>query len=121
MPIKKLTDGTQYEKATHHNDKQLKGVWEVTYKIDGVRSLRLSGSGNVVSRNSKPLYNLDHLEFTDAEIFRDNWETSVSLVRTQSYKLITQADVYQLKRGELDERLVPGIWLDNPSYDCRIA
>ena len=118
MPIKELKDGTQYEKAVHHNDKVLKGIWEVTYKIDGVRSLR-GLDGRVVSRNSKPLYNLDHLEFTDAEIFRNNWETSVSLVRTQSYKEITQNDVYQLKRGELDERLIPGRFLTNPRVETR--
>lgn len=120
MPIKQLTDGTSYEKATHHNDKQLKGIWEVTYKIDGVRALRRS-DGSVVSRNSKPLYNLDHLEFTDAEIFRKNWETSVSLVRTHSYKEITQEDVYQLKRGELDKRLIPGYTLHNPTLEDRVA
>lgn len=120
MTIKQLVDGTNYEKATHHNDKQLKGIWEVTYKIDGVRALRGS-DGSVVSRNSKPLYNLDHLEFTDAEIFRENWETSVSLVRTQSYKEITQEDVYQLKRGELDKRLIPNYTLSNPTLEQRLA
>lgn len=120
MTTKNLTDGTVYVKATHHNDKILKGSWEVTYKIDGVRALR-GTDGSVLSRNSKPLYNCNHLQFTDAEIFRKNWETSVSLVRTQSYKLVTQDDVYQLKDGELDERLVPGRYLNDSTEEDRYA
>jgi len=119
MTTKNLTDGTVYVKATHHNDKQLKGWWEVTYKIDGVRALRDS-NGNVLSRNSKPLYNLNTLEFTDAEIYRENWETSVSLVRTQSYKEINQEDVYQLANGTLDERLIPDIHMYSPTAEARI-
>ena len=120
MTIKKLNDGTIYVKATHHNDKVLKGTWEVTYKIDGVRAIR-AVDGSVSSRNSKPLYNCDNLQFTDAEIFRKDWETSVSLVRTQSYKLVTQADVYQLKDGELDARLIPGRYLDDSTEEERNA
>lgn len=120
MTTKTLTDGTIYEKATHHNDKPLKGTWEVTYKIDGVRAIRRA-NGDINSRNSKPLYNLSHLQFTDAEIFRKNWETSVSLVRTQSFKQVNQEDVYQLKNGELDERLIPGRFLNNPTVEDRLA
>jgi len=116
MPIKKLKDGTQYEKATHHTGKTLKGRWEVTYKIDGVRAMR-NADGDVVSRNGKPLYNLDHLDFTDAEIFRENWETSVSLVRTQSFKEITQADVYELGYNDYDARLELGIWITDPTHE----
>jgi len=119
MTTKNLTDGTIYVKATHHSDKQLKGWWEVTYKIDGVRALRDS-NGDVLSRNSKPLYNLNTLEFTDAEIYRENWETSVSLVRTQSYRRITQADVYQLANGTLDERLIPDIHMLDPTEEDRV-
>lgn len=116
MPIKNLKDGVPYEKAVHHNGKPLKGKYEVTYKIDGVRALR-NKDGEVVSRNSKPLYNLDHLNFKDAEIFRDNWETSVSLVRSQSYKEITQDDVYELGYYDYDHRLDTGVWLTDPTYD----
>ena len=120
MPTKQLIDGTQYEKATHHKGKDLKGRWMVTLKIDGVRAIR-GIDGSVTSRNSKPLYNLDHLEFTDAEIFRKDWNTSVSLVRSQSYKQITPDDVYQLRKGQLDPRLVTGHILVDPTYeDCLI-
>jgi len=119
MTTKNLTDGTIYEKATHHNDKVLKGKWQVTLKIDGVRAIRRA-DGSVNSRNSKPLYNLNHLEFSDAEIFRENWETSVSLVRTQSYKEITQADVYELRPGYIDKRLETTRLLIDPTFEDRM-
>lgn len=117
MTTKTLTDGTPFIKATHHTGKAMRGIWHVTYKIDGVRALR-TADGRVVSRNSKPLYNIDHLHFKDAEIFRKNWETSVSLVRTQSFVDVWQSDVYPL-----DQPIIPGhplhvgITLNNPDAD----
>ena len=63
----------------------LKGCWIVTFKIDGVRAA-ITKDG-CYSRKEKPLYNLDHLakdDPYDVEIFKDNWETSVSLVRTKN-------------------------------------
>lgn len=119
MTTKQLHDNTTYVKATHHNDKTLKGRWQVTLKIDGVRAIRDS-SGAVLSRNSKPLYNLSHLEFQDAEIFRKDWETSVSLVRTQSYRGIFQEDVYELRPGYIDPRLETDIILTDPTFEERI-
>jgi len=106
MPIKELIDGTKYTKATYYNDEPLTGEWELYVKLDGVRALRLA-DGSVVSRNSKPLHNLDSLAFTDAEIFKDSWNESVSLVRTESYKYIGQESVYQLDPP--DPRLVLGL------------
>lgn len=119
MPTKTLLNGMTYTKATHHNDKTLEGHWEITYKIDGVRAFQ-DPQGNIVSRNSKPLYNLDKLQFTDAEIYRDNWETSVSLVRSQQHKSITQDDVYQLTPDALDPRLTPKKLLINPPCNERL-
>lgn len=70
-------------KAKPWNGGSLKGTWKVTLKIDGARMLRDS-EGNPVSRAGKPLYNLEHVpeDIVDAEIFKDNWESSMSLVRT---------------------------------------
>ena len=119
MPTKQLTDGTVYEKAVHHGDGVLKGVWDVTRKIDGVRAMR-NQDGAVVSRNGKPLYNLDHLEFQDAEIFRKDWSTSVSLVRSQSPQHITEADVYELSKLNYDDRLNTDRFLMNSTYDERM-
>lgn len=105
MPVRELSDGTKYVKAVNYDGRQLKGDVAVFIKIDGVRALRLA-DGTVVSRNSKPLHNLDHLEFKDAEIFRKDWATSVSLVRTESYQEINQGDVYELTDGAIDPRLL---------------
>lgn len=44
-------------KAKPWSGKDLKGDWQVTYKIDGVRALYIYGSG-WVSRAMKPLYNM---------------------------------------------------------------
>lgn len=90
----------------------LNGLWEFTYKIDGVRALRIDGQ--VVSRARKPLYNLDGCDFTDAEVFFGNWENSVSAVRTQGGNPVPQENVYQL--DPLDPRLVLGSW-ENPTEE----
>lgn len=120
MPTKQLADGTVYEKAVHHGDGILKGAWDVTLKIDGVRAMR-NQDGAVVSRNGKPLYNLNHLQFKDAEIFRTDWSTSVSLVRTESYREITKDDVYELSKFDYDDRLNTNRILVNSTYDERMA
>ena len=95
MPIKQVDEETSYNAPVYYNEKPLTGAWSVYYKIDGVRALR-NKDGKVVSRKNKPLYNLDHLYFTDAEIFRKDWNTTVSLVRTESTLQIEYNDVYQL-------------------------
>lgn len=92
-------------KAKGWNGKALKGEWEVTTKIDGVRMLR-DEEGNPVSRSGKPLYNLQDVpaEVTDAEIFLDDWETSVSRVRTKDGEPVTLDMVYSI--DPVDPRLV---------------
>ncbi len=99
-------------KAKPWNGKDLKGEWEITLKIDGVRMLR-DEDGKPVSRSGKPLYNLDHVppEITDAEIFCKDWETSVSMVRTHDAEPVPLECVYSL--SPLDERLYSDTW--NPS------
>jgi hypothetical protein len=107
--IKQLSDNTPFTKVVTYDPTvhKLRGPWALYRKIDGVRALRLH-DGTVVSRNSKPLYNLDHLDFTDAEVFRDNWKTSISLCRTESYMETYQSDVYQLTDETTDPRLFIG-------------
>lgn len=90
----------------------LKGNWDFTLKIDGVRMLRDS-SGNPVSRSGKPLYNLTNVpkEITDAEIYKDNWETSVSMVRSSvTGKPVPLDCVYPLDPP--DDRLNLGTYAD---------
>ena len=107
MTVKTLSDGTTYIKAHNHKDVDLKGDWDVFIKIDGVRVMR-NKTGEVVSRDGKPLYNCDSLEFSDAEFYRKDWNTSVSLVRTQSYRETSQEDIYELTDGKVDPRLFLG-------------
>lgn len=93
----------------------LKGQWEVTLKIDGVRMLR-DDAGNPVSRSGKPLYNLDHLpkEITDAEIYAGDWERSISLVRTSvNGRPVRMEHVYPL--DPIDDRLAMGTYEDPTS------
>lgn len=94
------------------NGKDLKGEWEVTLKLDGVRMLR-DEDGNPVSRSGKPLHNLQNVpaEITDAEIFCQDWETSVSLVRTHDAASVPLGCVYSLE--PLDTRLCLTL-LQNP-------
>lgn len=105
MPIRALGDGTKYQKAVNYDDRVLVGCIDVYRKIDGLRAMR-NEAGEVRSRNDKPLLNLDHLTFKDAEIFRTDWSTTVSLVRNHNpTDVLTQDDVYELTDGAVDERL----------------
>jgi hypothetical protein len=90
----------------------LKGLWLFTRKLDGVRMLR-DDQGNPVSRAGKPLHNLQEIpaHITDAEIFVDNWETSVSLVRTHEGKAVPASAAYSIE--PLDDRFIL-YFLDNP-------
>lgn len=77
----------------------------LTKKIDGVRA-RFTPQG-AVSRANKPLYNLSQFKLSgEYEVYRTNWETSVSLVKTQSPTDITLDDLYSL--DPVDSRLVVG-------------
>lgn len=101
-------------KAKPWKGEDLKGTWEITLKIDGARMLRDS-NGNPVSRAGKPLYNLDLIDksITDAEIYKQNWETSMSMVRTKNNgSPVDPSCVYSL--DPLDPRLFCGA-LTNPN------
>lgn len=82
----------------------LVGVWIATRKLDGVRALR-SETG-WVSRNGKPLYNLDAIstDLKDVEVFCGSWEKTISKVRTFEENLVHAHEVYSL--DPLDDRLL---------------
>ena len=106
-------------KAKPWNEKDLKGTWEITLKIDGARMLR-DTQGNPVSRAGKPLYNLGLIDkgITDAEIYNKNWETSMSLVRTKNNgSPVDPSFVYSL--DPLDPRLHLGTMTDPSARDLR--
>ena len=92
-------------KVKNWKGNNLEGQWLVTLKLDGVRMLRCR-EGKPISRNKKPLYNLDHIDknIIDCEIFLKDWETSVSLVRSKNPKLVPEEAIYSL--NPLDKRLI---------------
>ena len=100
-------------KAWKEND--LEGKWEFERKIDGVRMLR-DDAGRPVSRNLKPLFNLDGVDsaITDAEIFTGAWETTVTAVKKQTGEPPVKEEwVYSLY-PEVDKRLKLGV-VTNPT------
>lgn len=91
----------------------LKGTWEITYKIDGVRAV--SDGLTVTSRSGKPLYNVDHLAplFTDGEICLGSFKETIEAVRTQKeYKEVKVEHLYSF--DPTDPRLLYAIVV-NPS------
>lgn len=121
MTIKTLDDGTSYTKAHAHDWEDptctLKGDCQIFIKIDGIRAIR-NKSGGVWSRNSKPLPHLDHLSFKDAEIFRNSWNETSSILGSNASPAVplTQENVYELSDGTIDKRLYLG-WAKDPSNE----
>lgn len=108
----------KYNKPKPWNGKDLKGTWEVTLKLDGVRALR-AADGSIVSREGNPLHNLQEAFkrlpwLSDAEVFTGSWENTVSAVRTHNGRPVSHDDVYSL--APLDARLYVGAIMD-PSAD----
>lgn len=99
--------------------KDLKGTWHFTIKIDGVRMLR-DAEGKPISRNGKPLYNLEHVpvEIQDAEIYYGDWETSISHVRSSVTDVgpVHADNVFSLFPA-VDKRLDLGLVIDPTSDD----
>jgi hypothetical protein len=79
-------------KAKAWNGKDLKGTWEVTLKIDGVRALFvLTEVGPMwLSRAGKPLYNIEAIPTpggpTDCEVYLPTFKDTIRAVRTKSPK-----------------------------------
>lgn len=101
-----------YNKPKKWNGKDLKGFWEFTTKKDGIRTFIKDGVAT--SRADKPLYNLDGLPDGDYELFVDDWNTSVSRVRTQDGEPLSVDDLYSI--DPLDLRLHRGV-LNNPTAE----
>lgn len=74
-------------KARPWNGKDLKGTWEVTLKIDGVRALWSPHDEQWYSRAGKPLYNIPkpHREdLRDCEVYLGNFKDTIRATRTQT-------------------------------------
>lgn len=109
-----------YTKASDWNGKDLKGLWEVTLKIDGVRAFYHPMEG-WISRNGKPLYNLPSpLELRpsidgmvwDFEVYcaepgrssKENYLATIAKVRAKTKdRPIRPDELYSL--SPLDDRL----------------
>jgi len=121
MTIKVLEDGTTYRKAHAHDwenpELRIKGKCQLYIKVDGIRAIR-NKAGRVWSRNSKPLPHLDHLHFQDAEIFRNSWNETSSILGSDDKPLValSQDNVYELTDGRIDSRLYLG-WANDPSNE----
>lgn len=104
-------------KIKNWDGKDLSGTWIASIKIDGVRMLRSEENGRPISRNGKPLYNLDHVpeSITDCEVYLNSWEETVSLVRTKSAKDVPETAIYSL--NPLDDRLYISELTNPTSYE----
>lgn len=119
-------------RPTNWNGKNLKGVWHVTIKIDGVRALWFPGAPGVkpgwYSRAGKPLYNIpapvpcvNHPFWhpgNDCELFLGSLKDTIRACRTQHLKpdtpRIREEHLYSL--DPLDRRLDLGL-VENPTAD----
>lgn len=105
-------------KARPWNGKGLKGNWQLTYKIDGVRALWTSKEG-WLSRANKPLYNIPPpvaaypARIRDCEVFLGNFRDTIRAVRTKTLKADTPKVLVRhlFSLDPLDTRLDAGnIW-----------
>ena len=63
-----------------YNNTDLKGIWDITIKIDGVRCHNTSQGK--LSRKNKPLYNIPDFNGEIAEIYCGDFKTSIEKTRT---------------------------------------
>lgn len=95
-------------KAKNWSGKDLKGVWNVTIKIDGVRALW--NGKEWVSRNGKPLYNLPHQMLipkvaNDVEVYCGGFKATIERVRAKTKDRPIEVDqLFSL--DPIDRRLV---------------
>lgn len=130
MPIAKVNEYISYNKPRLYKGEQLKGTWEICLKIDGIRAFINLVTEEVISRANKPLYGFTHRlinelqerygtenEVLDCEVFRKDWETTQTLVRTINNpdKVIIE-DLYILDGDNVDRRLHIG-WVDDPELE----
>lgn len=98
-------------KAKLWNGEDLKGTWEFTIKLDGVRVLFTEEGPK--SRKNKPLYNLptEH-KLKDCEVFLGSFKDTITAVRTKDSEEVKFDSLYSL--DPLDSRLHLK-FVENPS------
>lgn len=103
-----------YIKPVMWDGKPLDGMWRITIKMDGIRALRKTRGGPVVSRNGKPLYNLDEHDFLDAEVFLGTFDKTVTACRTKNEKQIIPKIAVFCLTPIIDPRLDLGTIVNPP-------
>lgn len=93
-------------------EEDLKGLYTISVKLDGVKAINTPTGW--VSRANKPLYNLPKLPLKEVEVFYKDWNTTISLVRTQKGTPVSSDYLYSL--DPLDKRLVIEE-VENPTVD----
>lgn len=100
-------------------DKDLKGQWEVSLKIDGVCVI-VKPNGDIISRKNKPLYNMGHLKLKPGvyEVFLGSWEETVSAVRSSKQaRVVNKNHLYPL--DPVDSRLREGVMFNPTAAQIR--
>jgi hypothetical protein len=101
-------------KFKNWNNEDLKGIWQIFIKIDGVRCHKIEGK--YFSRNNKLLYNIPEFDGEVAEIYCGSFKDSIINTRTSSKEMtIKKEHIYELLPN-IDKRLVIGIY-ENPSKE----
>lgn len=86
----------------------LKGLWAVSTKIDGVRAHRVNEGW--VSRTGKKLYNLPDVSLEVCEVYLGSFKETISAVKTHKGNLIPKEYLYSL--NPIDSRLLKYIGED---------
>lgn len=90
---------------------QLLGYWKVTRKIDGVQVI-FNNDDPPVSRRGKPLYGIPKMPAGKYEVFINNWEDTVSHVRSRNSKPCPKKCLFSL--SPIDDRLYIGTYANPP-------
>lgn len=81
-------------KINNWKGNDLSGKWVITTKLDGVRCIVTDGVA--LSRAGKPLYNIPKIPDGDYEVFIEDWNHTVSKVRTKNGEAIDERHLYDL-------------------------
>ena len=104
-----------------YRGQHLSGYWHITYKLDGVQVVVKDGE-KPVSRAGKCLYNVPLLRRGVYEYFHNDWNTSVSDMRTRDGRSLRPSNFYRIGPTglDVDERLYRGMVLSGAGRHSQI-
>ena len=103
-------------RAKEWNGDSLPGVWQVTYKIDGIRAFLYHDKA--ISRSGHMLNNLFHLlprkgePVRDVEVYLGSFKDTQGAIITKKMRKVCEADIFSL--NPIDPRLNMGV-VHNPT------